>query len=250
MEPTGEPAGLMGRKPFAALSSAKSVLEIAGAFAVLAIPLFGLRVFLAADFNPGVASALAANSSPISLSVSIAISLVPFLSLALGIGLALVAGWQGQGLGRKRFTRGLPLFALSLVAYIPALLTQEWFAAGLMLVPLIAAVGVGVTRDLSAPDASIVRWSPVWISASAIVTILVAPMWLPPERVVLAGVPTTVYVLSVDGDDAVLFLASRNSVMRVPSDGLVDRQYCTPERKLETIADGIFGEPDGLPVCP
>lgn len=249
------------RKSLARLISVKSVLEVAGALAVLAIPLFALRVIVVAKFNRDVASALAANSSPSSIVVSIALTLLPLVGLALAAGLAILAGWHGSGLGWRRFfSRGLPLLLLALLLSLPFLLIQtEWpLALSVLLIITLGFVAGRVQRELPAPGAQDPvaqaqpwRWGAMGASAvmATMFAILASPMWLPPERLVLAEVPTTVYVLSVSDGDAVLFLPGQTAVMRVPSDDLVDRQYCTSEQ-FESFADRIFGGPKGLPECP
>lgn len=93
------------------------------------------------------------------------------------------------------------------------------------------------------------------VLASVMVTLLAAPlavsrdMWLPPERVEHAGKIGTVYVLGSSGDDLVVFKQRERSVQRLPAKE-VKREYCSPKNRLPTLAEGIFGKPKGLPVCP
>jgi hypothetical protein len=47
----------------------------------------------------------------------------------------------------------------------------------------------------------------------------------------------------------VLFIPDRNAVQRFPLEALSERQFCRVDN-YETLAESIFGAPEGLPACP
>jgi hypothetical protein len=255
--PPGIPLPLLDNGALVATTRYKPILDFLGASAALAIPFVALRVLIVARFNFDVAVALAIGTDPVRLVVT---ALIPAMPLLLG-----VAAFACIFHGTRKATRSgnhkrralLPWILAALVLLLPAILTWpagEWMMLIFIPAMMTMVIAIGVAYD--DPEHSeygytqlLRRIVPVFLGTVLATPALFAAMWLPPERISIKDHAELVYVLNTDDKEAVLFIPERTVVQRFKVDELSERQYCTAAN-LETVADALWGGPEGLPTCP
>jgi hypothetical protein len=263
------------RGPLGATARYKPALDFLTALAALAIPYVALRVLIEAHFNLDVAVALAVATDPVRLVLSALLLAMPFLLAAGGFACAFYGGRKARRLSKGRFIAQLPWLAAALVLSVPANLANlsgEWSVpfvhAGLLLMAARAGWFIDAHNPRPSPHAQAqdhAKWQTVFVEQGTaqglyrilppvlgvvlIAMALFGTMWLPAERVVIEGKPVLVYFLGMEDDEAVLFIPDRNAVQRFPLEALSERQICRVDN-YETLAESIFGAPEGLPACP
>jgi hypothetical protein len=228
------------------------VRDTAATAALLLLPAFALRILVVARWDTQVATALVVNSETTQL---LNASLLVVIAVVLYLGPIIVAYYFVLWARRRDWpVRWVFISLLALwVASFPGLLSMPanslssflpWFA---ILLSGIAAAW----RDKGELHPKIVPVSHLMLVGVLFVALLLASttMWLPAERLDVAGTPKQVYVLNDSAEDLVVFDPKARIVVRLPGKDVSNRQFCYQE-DFQTFAQMIFGKPRGLPECP
>ncbi|RAN94816.1 hypothetical protein LAH08_05703 [Micromonospora noduli] len=233
------------------------VRDLAGALALLAVPVFALRAWVVASFDFSVASALMLHTTPAQLVYVSLLYMTPIFLVASGI---LVSRW----LCRAAIQRGMSpaLIILSSFGSVPILLIPvgagfdrvDWFNA----IPMLLTVPMLGVADITAEQldpqfakrAPLLRFLAISLAIlTAAVFALYPRMWLPPERVTISGAAKKVYVLERKDDEYVLFDPRDRSVVRVPAEKVENRQYCDESPGRASVINMVVPRPKGRPTC-
>lgn len=238
-------------------ASVKAIGEAAGVFALLAIPLFAVRVFVVARFDPVVATALATEANTSALIVAVILTLVPFLSAAGSFACGLWAGWHLANGTRTGIGAGAAWALLGVILSVPFVLTSFHGLVDVLPVPflyvlsIIAGIRLRLNRRLD--DCTVPLMIVVFL-AVGIFQSLAGGMWLPPERASIqeggsARQLNTLYVLNAHDGDIVVFVPETRIVKRYTEDAVSEQQYCRFYSEFKTISQQLFGRAE-LPACP
>lgn len=210
---------------------------------VLLFALTIVRVLRVSAFDPATATALVRESGPVAIVIGVLVTSFPSLLWILAYFLVLLAHGGPGSHAQRRFA-----WLVALAAWYLLTVVEPWPA--LLIASAFLIVVFIVQRRL--------KWSVevFAITATIVASFLDVPrMWLPPERVDLAGAKTvTAYVLSVDSDWTTLLEEVDRRILVVPTGDIIGRTVCNVTRVLRsrTISQILFGEEGGArnPPCP
>jgi hypothetical protein len=207
----------------------KQFAEVAGAVAVLAVPLFVVRALFAAGFDEATALVIVANSSIADVGTATLLLVSPVLTQASAALLSAHIGSRSPKFTPALLLKMTMLFALTAFLWLTA---GSWYQAVLFPLGVYAIIGLGWWR-LRGKEARIEINhinAIVFLSLMVVLTIIASPMWRPAEEIVVDGSPRTVYVLSEQGDELVLLFRKDRDVERVQVDRIESRRYCNAGR--------------------
>lgn len=217
-----------------------------GLSAIMVGSVFSLRVLFVAGFDPALAAVLITSTTATTLVTTTAVQVLPVFTLVAGV---LLIGYAIRIWRSVTWRGGILLLLGGLALAFPGAMQMDPITAGFIL-PI-----WGVAAVLAGRETRTRPWLMFLGVVLAFSTLLVAVvgrgMWLPPERLMINGTPTTAYVLQDDGHDLVLFRPSPRSVERVSKSDVTARDYCSPGHRVrgDYLSDYLFGVPK-LPVCP
>jgi hypothetical protein len=237
----------------------KPLLDLTGALVTLLVPIFCIRVLILARFDPHVATALVANSSPSTMGLSILVLVFPFLGFLFGMGICSVAGSRAQRLGKKALLSSAVYIVLACCCALP-LIGSSTGRVGPVVAPVLFFTLLITFMSAMSTAGGFWDYSPyvkivVIMSVVTSLVLVVAGrgaegMWLPPERALVTGQPQTIYVLRVEDADAILYLPGQAEVKRQALANIEARQFCRDADQGNTLAADWFSEPKDLPDCP
>lgn len=242
-----------GSRPPAPMQERLTVVrDIAATAALLLLPAFALRVLVVARWDREVATALIVNSETAQLLYA---SLLVAIQVALYLG-PVIAAYYFVLWARRRDWPIWRAFAGLLALWIasfPGLLMMpaNYLSPFLPLIGILVFANVAQDRDDGEIPARLVPAFQVALVGFLFVVLILAStaMWLPRERLDVAGTPKHVYVLGDSGQDVVVFDPKAHAVIRIPEKDVSNRQFCY-QKDFQTFAQVIFGKPHGLPECP
>ncbi len=232
----------------------KPLAELAGLLALVAIPVFALKLILLARFDQTVALALIANITLGGTAVAILVTMIPVLFAAAGV---LTAGRLGFGLG----SGGRNWWG---VVVVLALVGAQFVVWNRLIVCITYSVLIGLVFANSLVQSRLQKraltplsdadrrrlakdyLSPGHIAGLALISIFVSPWWMPPERLVIQNEPTSALVLNDSDKHVAIFDLSKHLVLHVEKSKISDRQYCQPADEFVIWRASM----DARPVCP
>jgi hypothetical protein len=209
-----------------------------------------LKVLAVAQYNPTVASALVGSTDAPAVVLDVALYVAPFILAFMAVlGLALTVDPPDIGPDAQAALRGATA-VLSLLSLLAVPLVFLVFMA----VPL---AGQALVRRMRRPrkrsDASRspnqrrAKWlidSTNWAVAFALLpmSIVLAPPWMPAERVGLSGGDAVVaYVVRTDSEWTVLLVDRGRGLRYIPTKNISSRQPCTTEERQSTLLELLNG---------
>jgi hypothetical protein len=209
-----------------------------------------MKAIVLVSFDAQAAAALVASVSA-STAIQMLLAVGPGVGLVLSLVVAYQAGRMTNPEHPEHNTHSMqfvfPLVLLSVALLVPACLQfpiASWWGALLPVTAALYAFGAGRSRN---------GWGYISVIFGLVVIVVIqsvysGSMWLPKERLVVNGTDYLVYVTSESDSSLVAYLPANNAVLRLPSPGVGERQYCNSNDE-QTIGTWWRGAPS-LPMCP
>ncbi|MFK0042363.1 hypothetical protein ACIQTW_21215 [Paenarthrobacter sp. NPDC090517] len=213
-----------------------------GAFA------FALKVLLLVGMDAQVAAAIVAGTSS-----ATAIQMLLIVAPGIGLAVALVLIYQAGRMSKRgnpehhshSFMIWPPLLALAAAVAAPTLLMFDSCA---VIIPLYAMIQAFVSGRLK-HGANYLRVVFGVVIILSIFFFYSTDMWLPKERIRVAGTDHLVYVVAESDDSLVGYFPANKAVLRLEKENAKQRQYCAAKDTPRSFASQWKGTPN-LPECP
>jgi hypothetical protein len=199
-----------------------------------------MRVLRVSSFDVATASTLIRETSVVSLVLGVLVGVLPGLLSGAAIYLLILA----TGPGAPTY-RSMAWFAVVLIWFLLTVLLP-WIA---LIITTLLLVGIFLAQRK-------LKWPlEVWAVISFLLTVVIDQprMWLPPERISVAGTHLTGYVLDAGSEWTTVMLEDDRSIVIVQSAEVEERTVCNlaPRSSGRTIGQLILGEEGGSrnPLC-
>jgi hypothetical protein len=217
--------------PFGTIhQTAKHVADVAAVFTIASIPLAALRIYSTSGFDRNTALAITTYTSLSVFAVAIFVTITQSIFAAAAILLLLYVGGVFRPKSISWWIRLLAGTALAIIVLFSAE-TLRGFIVYLVLLSMAPFVPLVYRKMFRAVLPLDMRFFAFLALAMQLIFVATSrSLWLPAERVLIAGEPRTVYVLRERDEQLAVFYDDDHIVAWLDKSSITERQFCSLEQ--------------------